>query len=123
MVLRNSGKKEARDIEICHGFPVKDYDIYPSKEVRFKDYDKKDENLIMMIDNLVPGEMVTISHIQPRPYTIQFLYSYIKSKEGLAKQILVAYQQIFSKKIIFILRVVIIWGVFCFLYVLYKLIF
>lgn len=122
LVIRNNGKKEAQDIEICHGFHAKYYNIYPNKTITWKKSESPD-NPIMLIDNLAPKEMVTITYLERYPHSLDLLYQYIKSKEGLARKISVAPLRILPKPINYIIMGFLIWGLFCLVYFLYKLIF
>lgn len=122
LVIRNQGKKEAEEVEICHNFPITLYKIYPNKNVSFKESASADRP-ILLIDSLAPGETITLTYLQYAPLNLHFLYQYIKSKEGLAKQITMALQRIFPKQVNYVIVAFLIWGIFCFLYFLSKLIF
>lgn len=95
IILRNAGRRAAKNIQIGHNCFPENYDIFPAinHDVR----SVPDSSKEIFIPNLVPNEQVTISYLYFEPYTITNIHSAIKYSEGFAKYIHVIQLQQYPK--------------------------
>ncbi len=87
VIVRNGGRKTARNVRLGHTVLPKDYRVTPPVEYRLQEVPGSGPDIVFPA--LVPGEQVTISYIYFPPLVYNQVNSYVKSEEGFARVITV----------------------------------
>lgn len=119
VIIRNAGKKTAKDIKIGHHYLPLHIDFLPQARHKIEREQNPPE---IIIDSLVPKEQITISYLYVDPYRVDDIHSYIKSDDGFAKEIKVIPTIQYPKSFLNVLRVLMFAGASLFIYWLIKII-
>lgn len=117
LILRNDGKKEAKNLQVIH-VNLPDFQVLPA--IKYSREQLQDGTAIIF-PTLVPGEQITICYIYPGEFFGQ-IHGVIKHEEGQADYINVLLTKQYSKATLWVLRVLIIFGIISVLYLLLLLI-
>lgn len=85
VIIRNAGRKEAKNIRLGHNILPTNFTIYPSIQYTIETNREGASEIVIPI--LVPKEQVTISYLYFPPLTWEKINAYAKYDEGLAKVI------------------------------------
>lgn len=85
IVIRNIGKRTAKNIRIGHANLPHSYQIFPN--VAHKVEDGANGSAEIVVPTLVPNEQVSVSYLYFPPLLWNQIVSYTKSDEGMAKEI------------------------------------
>src|SRR5262249_37880294 len=114
IVIRNSGRKPARNVRVGHHFLPPNYEIYPRIPYEVKPVADSGHELLIPV--LVPNEQVTISYLYEQPLTVDNIHSYTKYDDGYAKIIRVLPAKQFPRWVNVTVGGFMILGVIAFLY-------
>jgi len=95
VIVRNGGRKSARNVRLGHTVLPKDYRVTPAVEYHLQEVPGSGPDIVFAA--LVPGEQVTVSYIYFPPLLYNQVNSYVKSEEGFAKVITVLPQPQYPK--------------------------
>ncbi|MFH0940540.1 MAG: hypothetical protein V1840_01645 [Candidatus Omnitrophota bacterium] len=116
--IKNTGNLSAQNIEVKHAHLPKYLTVLPSETVSEVDR----ENEIVRITQIRPKEEISISYLDDYAYRIDDIFkTIVKSDAGYAKGVPVAISQIYSKRVIRLLGILVIFGILFVLYLLYFL--
>ena len=120
VVLRNAGRRAATNVRLHHHV-LPDFNIWPqiSHTVETLSDGSKD----IVIPSLVPNEEITISYLYFAPITVSQVNAGVKCDQGFAKEIRVLLQRQFPRWFNFIAATLMLVGLVCIVYLLYRLIF
>ena len=96
VIVRNGGRKTAKNVRLGHTVLPKDYRVTPPVEYLVQDVPGGGGPDIVF-PSLIPGEQVTISYVYFPPLLYNQVNSYVKSEEGFAKVITVLPQAQYPK--------------------------
>jgi len=85
IVVRNTGKKSANNVRIGHAVFPESYQIFPAISHSISDGQGQSKEIIIPI--MVPNEQITISYLYHSGIFWNQISSYVKSDEGMAKEI------------------------------------
>lgn len=120
IVVRNAGRATANHLRIGHNILPDNIQLYPPVSHTIDRPEGGGADII--IPTLVPGEQVTISYLYLPPVLWNQINTYIKSDEGLAKNITVLPAPQISKFLLFILKGLVYVGAVTIIYLLVALI-
>lgn len=122
LVIRNSGRKAAKNVRIGHNYLPEAYQIFPNvyHEVSRPPNSRMGE---IVIPTLVPNEQVTISYLYYHPDLVTGVNSYCKSDEVLADYINAIPVKPPSKLIIYIANILMFIGASTLVYGVFWLVF
>jgi len=83
VIVRNAGRKTAKNIRLGHDILPANFNIYP--KVQYSIEYNPEGSAEILIPTLVPKEQVTISYLYFPPLTVGKINTYTKSDDGLAK--------------------------------------
>jgi hypothetical protein len=118
IVIKNIGNKTTKNIRIGHLCDV-DFNIYPL--VHFQRLPIANGGFELVIPTMTQNETLTISYLYFPQLTYQQICSYIKSDDGMIRQIEVMPTPILSKWKIKLIQVLLLIGLFTTIIFAYKL--
>lgn len=83
IIVRNAGRKVARNVRLGHSFLPQNITIYP--KIQHSIERNLDGSGEIVLPVLVPKEQITISYLYFPPVTWEQINNYTKSDDGLAK--------------------------------------
>lgn len=120
VIVRNSGRKTAKNIRIGHHTLPFDFNIYPPVPYSIETNPKGAAEIVIPL--LVPKEQITISYLYFPPLTWEHINSYTKSDDGFANIVTIIYTPQLSKLINLTMWLMLFMGTSFTIYLLMKLI-
>ena len=112
LIVRNNGKKEAKNVQIIHLTLPELYQVLPA--IPYTVEDLKDGKAIV-IPSLVPGEEITICYMYPE-YLFGNIHGVIKHNEGQAEYINILLTREYSPKALMGMKCLMLLGIITIVY-------
>lgn len=119
IVIRNTGKKPANNVRVCHDVLPRDYNIIPVVKYNIEELDGAAREIVFPI--VRPDEQITIAYLYPLPLNFKQINTKVKSDNGLAKIINVLQAPRYPKWIAVVLWILLIFGLATVIYILFEL--
>ncbi len=97
IVLRNTGRRTAKNVRIGHRILPDQFNVFPSTDYEINHLPDGGDEII--IDQLVPREQVTISYLYSPPLTYQDIIGEVKHDDGFARLHQVLLQRQYPKSL------------------------
>ena len=117
MVIRNAGRRPARNVRLSHRY-LPDFNIWPPVQFDVEDVPHSGRDII--ISTVVPDQQLVISYLYFPPHTFDSINAGVRHDNGFAKPITVLLQEQYSRWFTCAARILVLIGISTVLYALIE---